>query len=32
LLGLPPLAREAGPENPRGSPLPIPGSGWCNSD
>ena len=32
LLGPPPLAREAGPENPRGSRLPIPGSGWCNSD
>jgi hypothetical protein len=32
LLGPPPLAREAGPENSRGSRLPIPGSGWCNSD
>ena len=32
LLGPPPLAREAGPENPRGDRLPIPGSGWCNSD
>ncbi len=32
LLGPPPLAREAGPENPRGSRLPIPGSGWFNPD
>ncbi len=32
LLGPPPLAREAGPENPRGNRLPIPGSGWFNPD